>query len=215
MCWVYTVHQCLSYSCKPDSKGPETEDFECKSLFSYKKTKSPDRAWSLDSSCDQLPFGSYMKGFSWISRTGEGLWGFLSCVESFGVFFFLPPWHHRKTENTEDSAFVFWAELIESLKNIAALTSEQSWQTKNQKKKTHTHTNRQMHKSKHIHKCFPLCLFVPTVIRPHQLWKRGRQRRRESPPSTMFQFTFQFQGASLARLCQTDARVFNAKGKVI
>lgn len=214
MCGVNTVHQCPWYSCKPDSKRQETEDFERKSLFTYKEPKSPDRAWSLDSSCDQLPFGSYMKGFSWISRTGEGLWGFLSCVESFGVFFSPPSLTSQTDWKYGRFRICVWAELIESLKNIAALTSGQSWQAKKNKKKTHTRTDRCTNPNTYT-SVPPLCLFVPTVIRPHQLWKRGRQRRRESPPSTVFQFTFQFQGALLARLCQKDARAFNMKEKVI
>lgn len=54
--------------------------------------------------------------------------------------------------------------------------------------------------------CSLLSLSVPSLILPYQ---KKREKERESPPSILFQFTFQFQGALLARLCLSDAKAAN------
>lgn len=55
--------------------------------------------------------------------------------------------------------------------------------------------------------------FVAFSAKPNPVLPAAEKRDtlRESPPSIQFQFTFQFQGALLARVCLSDAKVINKK----
>lgn len=94
-----------------------------------------------------------------------------------------------------------WAELIESPKNLAALTPGQCW-----------HRNTDMNTSKYTH----MLPFVSFSAKPNPVLPaaENRETERESPPSIQFQFTFQFQGALLARVCLSDAKVINKKSEL-
>lgn len=63
------------------------------------------------------------------------------------------------------------------------------------------------HKHAHTHEW--LLPFVSFCAKPNPALPAVEERERELPPSIQFQFTFQFQGALLARLCLSEAKAAN------
>lgn len=124
-------------------------------------------------------------GFSGISATEAGRSG-----QCFRVF---PAATSQKDLECGIFRICVRAELIESPINLAALTSGQRWHTS----------------ARNTHEW--LLPFVSFRAKPNPaLPAAGKKRKkRESPPSVQFQFTFQFQGALLARLCLSGAKAAN------